>query len=383
MMRLTRTTLISAVVFVVALLPRLFPAQPAGVLPEQLGNAEFWNLSASLSEPDGYFHSDNFVSNERSFQHVLADLRTNVQRGSAYIGVGPEQNFTYLLAVKPQIAFVVDIRRQNMIEHLMYKALFELSADRADFLSRLFSRARPSNLDANCSVDVLFDAFRNVPVDVELSRANFKAIKTRLITDHGFPLNEEDTDDLERVFFAFSTGAGNLTYDGPVRSAGVLTSTGIMPTFEELMRETDKEGNHQSFLATEENFRAIQTLQKKNLVVPVVGNFAGSHALRAVGQYLREHDATVAAFYTSNVEQYLFMQNMWQDFYANVNALPINEKSVFIRGLIRSSFGQLSSSPALPPSSHYETGLFPITELVASFKNGLVHNYYDILGDRR
>jgi hypothetical protein len=42
--------------------------------------------------------------------------------------------------VKPKIAFIVDIRRQNLIEHLMYKALFELSADRAEFISRLLSR---------------------------------------------------------------------------------------------------------------------------------------------------------------------------------------------------------------------------------------------------
>jgi hypothetical protein len=42
---------------------------------------------------------------------------------------------------------VLDIRRQNMLEHLTYKALFEMSTDRADFLSRLFSRQRLPDRD--------------------------------------------------------------------------------------------------------------------------------------------------------------------------------------------------------------------------------------------
>ena len=63
-----------------------------------------------------------------------------------YLGVGPEQNFTYITAVRPRMAFILDIRRGNLQEHLLYKALFELSADRAEFLSRLFSRPRAAGL---------------------------------------------------------------------------------------------------------------------------------------------------------------------------------------------------------------------------------------------
>src|SRR5262245_22984419 len=124
---------VCATALVVGLLWSVAPARGFETVPAQLSEQEFWQLSSSLSEPDGFFHSDNFVSNERSFQTVLAELSEGRRPGSAYIGVGPEQNFTYLLAVKPKIAFVVDIRRQNLIEHLMYKALFELSADRAEF----------------------------------------------------------------------------------------------------------------------------------------------------------------------------------------------------------------------------------------------------------
>src|SRR5205823_8296530 len=134
-------------------------------LPPRLDDREFWSMVSTFSEPGGFFRSDNLVSNETTFQHVIPVLQRQLGSASAYLGVGPDQNFTYIVALKPKIAFIVDIRRQNMIEHLMFKALFERSANRAEFLSALFSRALPSNLDADVAVSDLFDAFRQVAPD--------------------------------------------------------------------------------------------------------------------------------------------------------------------------------------------------------------------------
>jgi hypothetical protein len=367
-----------ASILVLALLLCATPFRAADTLPAQLTDEEFWNLVSNLSEPGGDFGSDNFVSNERSFQHVLADLAEVRQPASAYIGVGPEQNFTYIQALKPRIAFIVDIRRQNMIEHLMYKALFELSADRSAFLSNLFSRARPDNAGSNSTIEALIDAFGRTPADPQLLQDNIRTVKNRLIRVHGFKLNTEDEAALDKLLQAFSVGGPNLTYNGPVVRPG-----GVMPTFGEIMTETDEKGIHRSFLATEENFLAVQELEKKNLLIPVVGDFAGPHALRSVGEYLKNHNATVTSFYTSNVEQYLFMYGVWEGFYANVATLPVNAKSVFIRGLIRSANGDYSPSPALPASSHYETAVFPIVDLVTAYNNGTVQRYNDILRTAR
>jgi hypothetical protein len=382
MTRLTGRHSIPIVILACALVLSVLPGRALETLAPQLSDNEFWQLVSSFSEPDGFFHSDNFVSNERSFQHVLAELSVGRQPGSAYVGVGPEQNFTYLLAVKPKIAFIVDIRRQNLIEHLMYKALFELSADRAEFLSRLLSRSRPPGLSSKSTVEDLFAAYGRTATDPQILQDNLRAIKKRLMHDHGFLLSSDDEFNLERVARAFTIGGENLTYDGPVEGRGARTVTGIMPTFEELMMETDGEGKHRSFLASEENFRTIQDLQKKNLIVPIVGNFAGPRALRSVGQYLRNRGATVTAFYTSNVEQYLFMDRSWKDFYENVATLPIDGKSVFVRGVIRAATGEYSSSPALPLTSRYETKLFPIGALVDAFNGGTVQRYNDILDAR-
>src|SRR5687767_6207169 len=89
---------------------------------------------ARLSEPGGYFDTDNLVSNETSVLHVLPTLERRGVRGGAYIGVGPEQNFSYIAAVRPAVAYIVDIRRDNLLQHLWYKALFALARDPAEFL---------------------------------------------------------------------------------------------------------------------------------------------------------------------------------------------------------------------------------------------------------
>src|SRR5262245_23213204 len=118
----------------------------AAPVPMRLTDQQFWNLSRDSSEEDGYFRSDNLLSNETTFQYIIPDLLKTAKPGRVYLGVGPEQNFTYMTALKPSMAFIIDIRHGNLDVHLLYKALFEISADRADFVSRLFSRKRPSGL---------------------------------------------------------------------------------------------------------------------------------------------------------------------------------------------------------------------------------------------
>src|SRR5436309_14663860 len=153
----------------------------AAELPAQHTDEVFWQLVTEFSEPSGRFPSDNFVSNELATQRVLSQLTKSCKAGGACVGVGPEQNFTYIVALQPKIAFIVDIRRLNMIEHLMYKALIELSSDRAEFLARLFSRPRPTNVETDSGIGALFDAFNQVQSDQRMFDENLRVIKDRLI----------------------------------------------------------------------------------------------------------------------------------------------------------------------------------------------------------
>src|SRR5436190_18301104 len=131
-------------------------------LPSRISDQAFWHLVVDLSEAGGYFRSDNLVSNETTFQHVIPELRRRVRTGGVYLGVGPDQNFTYITALRPRIAFIVDVRRQNMLLHLMYKAIVEHSSTRLEFLARLFSRQPKMDVPAEASPDVLLAAFQAV-----------------------------------------------------------------------------------------------------------------------------------------------------------------------------------------------------------------------------
>ena len=134
----------------------------ADTLPSRLGDDEFWALSEQLSESDGYFRSDNLLSNELYYPEVIAPLVARVKPGRVYLGVGPEQNFNFIAAIKPTMAFITDIRRGNLHAQLMYKALFELSQDRAEFISRLFTKPRPETLTAQSSAMAIMQAFWDV-----------------------------------------------------------------------------------------------------------------------------------------------------------------------------------------------------------------------------
>src|SRR5438445_6734276 len=139
-----RARLLAAFGVVVCLTTFASVAAPALVaadsLPTRLTDQEYWKLITDFSEPNGFFRSDNLLSNESYFQQVIPTLLNMTKTGRAYMGVGPEQNFTYIVAVKPAMVFIVDIRRGNLDLQLMYKALFEMSADRAEFVGRLFAR---------------------------------------------------------------------------------------------------------------------------------------------------------------------------------------------------------------------------------------------------
>src|SRR4029453_906727 len=174
-----------------------------GALPARLTDAEFWALSQTLSEPGGSFRSDNLLSNEVYLQYVIPDLLAVNKPGRVYMGVGPEQNFTYIASLRPSMVFIVDIRRGNLDLHLMYKALFDLSKDRADFLSKLFSRKRPEGLTAASSVTDIFRAFSvysGQPPDDALFEENFKAIIDNLQKTHKLPLLDEDVPGIRYVY---------------------------------------------------------------------------------------------------------------------------------------------------------------------------------------
>jgi hypothetical protein len=367
------------------LAPRVASAQ---ALPQKLTDKELWQLNADFSENAGYFRSDNFLSNETGFQYVIPDLLKRIHPGGVYLGVGPEQNFTYIVALQPKIAFIFDIRRGNMIAHLMYKALMETSTDRAEFLSKLFSRPRPAALDTTSTPKQLFDAYIAAVPDSIAFRKNLASIKEYLTKTRGFVMADSDSKLLDFTYGAFFGGGPQINYNYPYGGAGF--GRGGMPTYATLQVATDSAGKNWAYLATEANFRWLKDFESKNLLVPVVGNFAGPKAIRGVAQYLKDHHGVVSAFYTSNVEQYLWQQgDDAPNYYKNVATLPLDSTSTFIRS-IGGGFrgGAMTLSPNISSAQARLGGRLPsvtssMLDLVKALNEGKLNSYADVINMSR
>jgi hypothetical protein len=290
-------------------------------LPAAMSDHEFWGLIEALSEPSGEFSlSDNFVSNEPHYAEVVRWLRPS---DGAYIGVGPEQNFSYIAALRPAMAFIIDIRRENLDLHLLYKALFELSSDRADFVSRLFSRRRPAGLGTAARIEEIFKQYEGVPRSPEQYSRTSALVRQRLLTTRGLPLSQVDLDWIDRAFKAFYAHGPEIDFWG----SRVVDN--VRPSYRLLMTTKDVTGQSRSFLGTEEGFRCVKDLHSRNVIVPLVGDFGGPSAIQRVGHYVREHADVIHAVYGSNVGVYLTNEKA-RAFCGNLASLPAAPRAWFI-----------------------------------------------------
>lgn len=338
---------------------------------EGLSATEFSRLARDLSEEGGYFRSDNFTSNETSYLHVVDRLRELGAAGGAYIGVGPEQNFTYIAKVRPRIAFIIDIRRQAIIQHLMFKALFNLAPTRIQYLSLLLSRPLPKDKppSPDASVSEMLSLINQAPADDRAYASNLAAIRQAIKEDFQVQLSDGDQKSLEYVYKNFHDDGLDIAY----RMEGMRG--GWFPSLKELIEQPDQRGKLGNFLASKEDYEFVRGLQQKNLIIPVVGDFAGKKALGAIGDYLRKSGFAVSAFYTSNVEQYLFQNGVFGGFAENVRKLPISEKSLFIRAVPNTRF----THPAQLPGHRTTTLLQELNVFLKDFDEGRYQTYSDLV----
>lgn len=338
---------------------------------EGISAAEFSRLVRDLSEDGGYFRSDNFTSNETSYLHVVDKLRELGASGGAYIGVGPEQNFTYIAKVRPRIAFIIDIRRQAMIQHLMFKAIFHLAADRVHYLSLLLSKPLPKDKypGADASVSDMLAFIQKIPADERAYAANLASIRKTISEDFKVQLTEADQASLDFVYSNFRNDGLDIAY----RMEGMRG--GWFPTLKELIAQPDQHGKPGNFLASKDDYDFVRAMHRRNLIIPVVGDFAGKKALASIGDYLHKNGYIVSAFYTSNVEQYLFQDGIFGGFADNVRKLPINEKSLFIRAVPNTRF----LHPAQVAGHRITTLLQQMTVFLQDYDEARYKNYNELV----
>jgi hypothetical protein len=315
--------------------------------------SSFAQTIARLSEPAGYFDTDNLISNESSYLQVIPELGRRGVRGGAYVGVGPDQNFSYIAATRPSIAFIIDIRRDNALLHLLFKALFSLSRTRVDYLSMLFGRTIPADDGPwrTAAIDTLIKYIEGArPADARALKEKID----RALRDTGVPLSDED---LKKIagFHGRFIGAGlSLQFQSTGRPP-----QWNYPTYRDMLVDTDPEGKQSNFLASEDAFQFVKGLESRDLVIPVVGDLAGASALAGIGTLVASRGETLSAFYASNVEFYLQREGTFPRFVANLRQIPRASHAVIIRSIFRRPY-----SAGRRPHDDSESELQSIDELI-------------------
>ena len=322
---------------------------------------------AALSEPGGYFDTDNLSSNEQSYLQVLPELEKRNVRGGAYIGVGPDQNFTYIAAVRPSIAFIIDIRRDNLLLHLLFKALFAQSRTRIEYLAQLTGRPVPADVEPwrTAAIDRLI-----AYVDTTAASPSVEALRRKLdeaIAGTGVTLSADERNTVDRFHRRFIADGLSLRFQSAGRAPQEYN-----PTFRDLLRDRDAAGRQASYLANEDAFQFVKGLQSRDLVIPVTGDLSGTTAMPAIARALAARHERVSAFYASNVEFYLFGAGAFGAFAANLGRLPHAPNSV----LIRSFFGRWAFSSR--PGDASVSKLQAIDELLHEYAAGHIRQYADL-----
>jgi hypothetical protein len=368
-----RIVLLVIVVFLTGIASLSTPGYcpPLGAVGSSIDAREFARLVRGLSEPEGYFNSDNFISNEAGYLKVLPLLRNLGVRDGVYLGVGPDQNYSYLAEVRPKLAFIVDIRRQNLLQHLYYKALFELSSNRVEFLERLFGRRiRIQGTDpAEPDISKLLALIDAAPRDAILRLRCIEEAERRI---RGWPLGLSDDDfrSIEYVAGALIDAGPELqftSYNRPPRS--------WYPTYKELLLETDSTGRNVNYLASEDRFRVVRTLHRENRIIPVVADLSGPEAMGNIARELHARHLAVSCFYLSNVEFYLFGRQRWSDYVKNMRALPWAENAT----IVRSFSNNWRPHPASIPGYYMTTILQRATVFFENEDSGRNASYWDLV----
>jgi hypothetical protein len=342
----------------------------AGARQQSPPASAFAQAIASLSEPAGYFDTDNLISNESSYLQVLPALRAKNLHGGAYIGVGPDQNFTYIAESRPAIAFIVDIRRDNLLLHLLFKALFQQAHTRIEYLALLFGRPMPASIEP----------WRTAPVErlaryIDDSRvgdaAAIRARTDQAIKAFGVPLSSDDLRTIAAFHQRFAEAGLSLQFQSTGRPP-----QRDYPTYRDLLLDTDSAGRQSNFLASEESYQFVRGLEAQDRVIPVVGDLSGPSALAAIGKRLASRGEALSVFYASNVEFYLFRDGSFPRFVGNLRQVPHAPGSV----IIRSIFGRFGMTSR--PGDNSASQLQGIDDLLNAQAAGRIRGYSDVIAVR-
>ena len=281
-------------------------------------------LAETFSESGGYFDTDNLISNETAYVQVVEELKP---AGGIYIGVGPEQNFHYIGRLRPEWAFVVDVRRDNQLHHLLLNAILTRAETPYAYLCWLFARRCADSSVSGLGIDELLSRIDAASPDEGVLDSHLEDVLGHIERDLGFDLDDEDRGVIEFIYRSYFDEQLELRF----RSHG-RRPMAHHPTYRSLLVALGpSSGEASHFLARPEDYAYVRELVLRGRLVPVVGDFAGPLALRKIGDFATSRGEEVSAFYVSNVEFYLMRNGVFPDYVDNIRALPMSDSAQFIR----------------------------------------------------
>jgi hypothetical protein len=215
-----------------------------------------------------------------------------------------------------------------MLQHLLFSALFAQADDPYQYLCRLFSRPCPRVTPEGAlpGVERTLQALEAHKPSEAAFTENLEAVYRHIRGSLRYSLATQDRIDIRNIYRGFFDEQAEIRFRTFGRTSGTYH-----PTYRTLLQARSPSGRFGSFLDSPEDYRFVRDLSRAQRIVPVVGDFAGPQALRAIGGWVRAHGLTVSAFYTSNVEFYLMRDHAFARFVANVRELPTRPESVMIR----------------------------------------------------
>jgi hypothetical protein len=227
--------------------------------------------------------------------------------------------------------------------HLLFKALFARSTTRVEYLSLLTGRGPPSD-GQRWRRSTIRQIAAYVDAQKVVTNSSTDSLRRQLrkaLTGFGVPLSAADLDTVDRFHGAFIDEGLDLRFHSFGRPPRPH-----YPTFRDLLLAVDSTGRTWNYLASEDDFQFLKSLQARDAVIPVVGNVGGTHSMRAISEAIAARGERVTAFYVSNVETYLNRGDDHARFLENVERLPHDGRSVVIRSIFGG--GGASTSVVVP-----------------------------------
>lgn len=250
----------------------------------------------AAAEPASTYNLDCFVTSEVGHNDLLTRCRP-VRQGGAYLGVGPCQNFSYIGALRPACALIVDARIDNLIEHLIFKLVFERARTPAQYLAVLCSRLLPADVPPDPGA--LLPAFDRAPAPAGLFEDNWRVLCRDLADRWSMPPALMGR--AERIYREFHRRGLSITSV----SDELLANLDYIPDLRTVIASTSYTGESLHFLTDAERYDYVRELQLSDRIIPLLGNIADPPTIHAANGLLAELSERVSTVYLSNMEEFL------------------------------------------------------------------------------